>query len=203
MSVEKEFATVDILLDSNAETRGIDAFALSLIKAERQMRKLVTYLVFQSAGFGPTDVVALRNALAARRVFFRHFVAAWDDFYTKSLRELIGTDHDRLRGRLAEATDDRNKIFHGQLTTKYLSRDDLTAYVTDIKSWCESLAAAASREIGYDGFDRTSSSGSFRKASDVTLTARIVRKIETLQDYEGYLKELEKRPNIGLQPTTP
>jgi hypothetical protein len=74
--------------------------------------------------------------------------------------------------------------------------------VTDIRSWCESLAVAALREIGYDGFDRSSPSGSFRKAGDVTVSARIIRKIQSVQDYETYLNELEKRPNIGLQPTT-
>jgi hypothetical protein len=202
MSVKEEFATVDILLSSDAETRGVDAFALALIKAERQMRKLVTYLVFQSDALGPAHVAALRNALAARRVFFRHFLAAWDDLYARPLRELIGTDYERLRSRLSEATDYRNKIFHGQLTLKCLSRDDLKGYVTDIRSWCESLAVAALREIGYDGFDRSSPSGSFRKAGDVTVSARIIRKIQSVQDYETYLNELEKRPNIGLQPTT-
>jgi hypothetical protein len=44
MSTEEEFATVSLILGSQAETRGVDAFALSLIKAERQIRKLVTHL---------------------------------------------------------------------------------------------------------------------------------------------------------------
>jgi hypothetical protein len=46
MGHAQEFATVDLLLESKHETRGIDAFALSLIKAERQMRRFVTYFVY-------------------------------------------------------------------------------------------------------------------------------------------------------------
>ena len=70
MNIEDEFATIDILLVSEADTRGVDAFALALIKAERQMRKLFTYVVFQSPAFDTSDVGALRHCLAARRVYF-------------------------------------------------------------------------------------------------------------------------------------
>lgn len=45
-SATEEFSTVDLLLGSGAETRAVDAFALALIKAERQARKLVTHLVY-------------------------------------------------------------------------------------------------------------------------------------------------------------
>jgi hypothetical protein len=47
MSFQGEFQTVELIERSDAETRGVDAFALSLLKAERQLRRLFTYLVFQ------------------------------------------------------------------------------------------------------------------------------------------------------------
>jgi hypothetical protein len=62
-----EFETVDIVIKSGAETSGVDAFALALIKAERQIRKLVTHLVYQFPCFGPSDVPSLRQALATSR----------------------------------------------------------------------------------------------------------------------------------------
>jgi hypothetical protein len=68
MSWLSEFATVDAVIGCSAETSGVDAFALSVIKAERQIRKLFTHLVFQSPGFGPADVPRLRKALFDSRV---------------------------------------------------------------------------------------------------------------------------------------
>jgi len=199
MSAEEEFATIGVLLASNAETRGVDAFALALIKAERQMRKLFTYLVFQSEAFGSGDVAALRGALAARKVYFRDFLSAWDALYPRPLKELVGPDHDRLRGILEEAIEHRNKIFHGQLTTKYLSREELIGYVGQIRCWCRALAASAQLEVGYDGFGRNS----FRKSSDASLAGRLVVEMTGVQDYESLLAKMEKRPNNQMQRTRP
>lgn len=74
MNVAEEFTTVDLILGSDAETRGVDAFALSLIKAERQARRLFTHLVFQYPAFSSSDVPALRAVLARNRgVYFDGF----------------------------------------------------------------------------------------------------------------------------------
>lgn len=116
MSADEEFATVDLVLASCAETRGVDGFALALIKAERQMRKLVTYLVFQSPAFTCNDIEELQAALRARKIFFGHFLEAWDELSPRSLRDLVGAEHDRLRHSLDEVRGLRNKIFHGQVT---------------------------------------------------------------------------------------
>lgn len=188
LDIDDEFATIDVLLASEAETRGVDAFALALIKAERQMRKLFTYLVFQSRAFGDDDVRALRDALAARRLYFRDFISAWEKLYRKSLKELIGPDYDRLRAILDEAVNPRNKIFHGQLTPKHLSREELIRYVAQIRCWCRALAAGAQLELGYDGFGRNS----FRKSGDSELAGRLVAKMTRVQDYEAFLKDMEK-----------
>ncbi len=194
MNIDDEFATIDAVLASDAETRGVDAFALALIKAERQMRKLCTYLVFQSGAFGSGDVEALRSALANRRVYFLDFVLAWDKLYARPLKEIVGPDHDRLHAVLEEAIACRNKIFHGQLTTKYLSREDLIALVAQIRCWCRALAAGSQLEIGYDGFGRNS----FRKSGS-PLTDRLVAKINSIEDYNQLLVEIGKQPKRGIQ----
>ena len=187
-NIDDEFATIDVVLASNAETRGVDAFALALIKAERQMRKLFTYLVYQSDAFGPGNVLALRNALADRRLYFRDFVAGWHKLYAKPLNNVVGPDHDRLRVVLDEAIGYRNKIFHGQITTKYLSREDLIVLVTQITCWCRVLAARSEAEIGYDGFGRNS----FRKSA-VSLKAGLVATIKNVQDHDQLLAEMERQ----------
>jgi hypothetical protein len=57
VSCEAEFATVDLIIRSNAETRGVDAFALALLKAERQIRRLFIHLVYQFPCFGENVLV--------------------------------------------------------------------------------------------------------------------------------------------------
>ena len=196
MSIEDEFITVDAILELRTQTIGVDAFALTLIKAERQMRKLFTHLVFQSSGFSLADIPGLREKLAAnRRVYFEGFIRGWDTLYPRSVRELIGAPYDRLLGRLIEAIDHRNKIFHGQLTTKYLSTDDLLMYVKDIRSWCDTLASGTQREVSYDGFARNS----FRKSIDESLAGRLRVQMMTLDDYERFIREHMERPNNALQ----
>jgi hypothetical protein len=184
MSIAEEFATVSLILNSQAETRGVDAFALSLIKAERQVRKLVTHLVYQFPVFGPGDVSALRGALgASRRVYFEGFLAGFDALYSRSVQELVGSEYARLKGRVDEAIDHRNKIFHGQLTARSLTRQDLVDLATDIKVWCTTLGAGAGAEVGHDGFGRNS----FQKSAMLDLWKRCRVQFGSVADYQAFI----------------
>jgi len=130
MSYAEEFATVDLLLESRHETRGVDAFALSLIKAERQMRRLVTYLVYQFPCFGHGDGEQLRDILQkSKKVYFPGLERGFNALYPRSVEDLIGSGYEKLKRRLRDAGRHRNKIFHGQLTSEYLSREELVSYV--------------------------------------------------------------------------
>ena len=185
MSIAEEFATVSLILNSQAETRGVDAFALSLIKAERQVRKLVTHLVYQFPVFAPSDVAALRNALgASRRVYFEGFLSGFDALYPRSVQDLVGSEHARLKARVDEAIDHRNKIFHGQLTARSLTRQDLVDLTTDIKVWCTSLGTSAGAEIGYDGFGRNS----FQKSAIPNLWKRCRVQFGSVADYQTFIR---------------
>lgn len=192
MTYAQEFETVDLVLSSNAETRGVDAFALALIKCERQIRRLLTHIVFQYPCFGCSEIPALRSSLSGnRKVYFEGFIRGFDTIYPRSIRDLIGPRYDQLRPRLDEAIDHRNKIFHGQLTSKELNRDDLLGYVADIRSWCEALADAALAEIGYDGFARDS----FRKSESTRLWERCKIQLTDVATYEQFIHQhLQRRP---------
>ena len=97
MTYKVEFETVELLEKSSAETRGVDAFALSLIKAERQIRKLFTYLVFQFPAFSLADVVGFRDVLGQnKKVYFDGFIKGIDALYSKSVKDLVGGDYDGL-----------------------------------------------------------------------------------------------------------
>jgi hypothetical protein len=197
MSVNIEFATVDLVVQSGADTRGVDAFALSVIKAERQIRRLFTHTVFQSPHFGSGDIAALRTTLWDQRgCYFEGFVRGIDGIVPVSLAQSIGAHYGLLRGQMDKAIDVRNKIFHGQLTDQKLSRADLLAHVSKIRAWCQAVADAGTALIGYDGFERSS----FRKGRvGVAQTFKV-----TLQDVPHYRRFLEdwvtRRPNWQVPP---
>jgi hypothetical protein len=191
MSVADEFKTVDIVLASGAETCGVDALALSLIKAEKQARRLVTYLVYQHPWCGPTTVPALRGALEkSTRVYFDGLLAGWNALYPRTIGQLVGAEYTRLRARLSAASKHRNKIFHGQLTTQGLSKGDLVGLVTDIRAWCEALGTGAQSEVGYDGCGRNS----FRKAPNAAaLCAKYTAPLANLAGYRQFIKTRMER----------
>ena len=191
MNYSEEFKTVDAILNSSAETRAVDGFALSLIKAERQIRKLVTHLIFQFPCFASSDIPALRIALEKnRRVYFVGFENGFNTLYPKTISNLIGPQYAKLRSRINEAIDHRNKIFHGQLTSNFLSRDDLIAYVSDIREWCSQLAQGAVNEFQYDGFGRNS----FQKSEIGDLATRFRHTISDIKGYERFIKSHMARP---------
>ncbi len=185
-----EFRSVDAVIDSGVKTAGVDAFALSLLKVERQARRLVTYLVFQSPCFDRTDVPALRKLLAEnRRVYFNGFLHGFDALYSRPLEQLVGAEFGVLRARLDDASEHRNKLFHGQLTVGSLSRTELFAFVADLRRWSELLSDAGESEIGYGGFGRSS----FCKAEDPALTTRLKRSFRSLAEYESFIAQVLQR----------
>ena len=190
MSVKLEFDTVDLLVNSSSETRGVDAFALAVIKAERQLRKLFTHLVFQFSCFRTSDTDALRETLASNKgIYFKEIESCINDLFPSTVEELIGVKYKYLRPRIEEAIEYRNKIFHGQLTQKYLTRKDLLGLVCDIREWCEALAIGAASRIGYDGFDRNS----FQKSSTQDLSKEFKVQFSDVDSYAKFLKQHMRR----------
>ena len=186
----QEFQTVDLIVNSGARTRGVDAFTLSLVKAERQMRKLLTHLIYQFPCFDHTDVPALREVLANnRKVYWDGLEKGFDALYPRSIADLIGNEHARLSERIEEATDRRRKVFHGQLTSFNLTRNALLMLVEDIRMWCDSLANAAYLEFGYDGFARNS----FQKSAIHNLWKRFKVQITTVEEYSDFVSKNMQR----------
>jgi hypothetical protein len=187
---QEEFSTIDLVLASGAETAGVDGFALSLIKSERQVRKLFTYLVYQSSAFSPKDVRQLRETLAAcTSVYFEGIVKGLNALSPVSVKQLVGPEYPRLWPRFKEFAQHRNKIFHGQITAKGLSRAQLLKNVSDIHVWCDSLGAGAERELGYDGFGRNS----FRKSSVTNLENLPSVRLESISQYAHFIRTLMSR----------
>ena len=184
MNYSEDFATVDLILKSSLETRGVDAFTLSLIKSEKQIRRIFTFLIFQHNSYSIKDNKVLRQTLANNRnIYFNGFINGINLILPKTLKEIYGQDYDNDFRNLNEFTKDRNKIFHGQITAKGLSRKDLIIRINHIQKWCETLGNNVKYEIGYDGF-----SDSFNK-SPLDLTLNNLDKFDTIDNYKLFLKK--------------
>lgn len=180
-----EFDTVDLILSSTSETRGVDAFALALIKAERQLRKVFTHLIYQYPCFKEGDIDTLRKSLASSsRVYFEGFEKGINYIAPCTLEEMIGNQYSHLRPRIDQSIEYRNKIFHGQLTNHYLDRNDFYLLVEDIRKWCEALAKGAQLHIGYDGFTRNS----FHKSSVECLSERFKVQFSGIDTYTQFIE---------------
>lgn len=184
-----EFDTIDLLLNSDAQTRAVDAFALAVIKIERQLRKIFTYLVYQAECFGCDDVSELRNTLFLNKgIYFSQTESCFNALSAIPIEEMIGKDYECLRGRIQEAIGYRNKIFHGQLTQKNLTAIDLENLIVDMRRWSEILATTADQHFGYDGIKRNS----FHKAASADIHSLIKIKLTSIKDYAGLLKAHER-----------
>ena len=189
MNYKHEFGTVELLINSEFETKGVDAFTISLLKAERQIRKIFTYLVYQHPRYNGTyDALQLRKVLFENgQMYFDNFIVGIDSIYQKSIEDLYGEDYKKDLEILKDLLKERNKIFHGQITNKFLSTEQLIERVESIKKWCRKLADKFNEEIGYDGFERNS----YRK-SGRELLLKNIEEFETIENYSNFLKRIDR-----------
>lgn len=190
VNYENEFGTVDLLLKSNFETRGVDSFCIALIKVERQLRRIFTYLIFQHRNYSNReDVKELRDILSHnRRMYFDNFIIGIDIIYCKTVRDIYGGDYVEDYKLLKEFTKDRNKIFHGQLTKDRLKRKELIERVNLMMKWSKQISISFNDEVGFDGFQRNS----FRK-SKKELKLINCDEFSTIEKYKQLLKEIERK----------
>jgi hypothetical protein len=187
--LDKEFETVELLLTSQLETRAADAFCLTWIKLERQLRKLVANVLYQASSFSEHDEVAktmLRAALLTRvNIKHDHFVGGIRRLTGCSLKQLLGDRYAPLRRAVDNGYVIRNKLFHGQQSGLNLDRDALIAIQRDIYEWCAILATEAYLRFGYDGFGRNS----LQKTHRVEIVALVDDAIRDI-GWEEFIRKL-------------
>ncbi len=184
MTFKSEFEVIDLILRSQLPTCFVDAFSLSVIKMERQIRKIFTYLVFQSRAFDYKDVGALRAVLgSSRSAYFNGFEQGINALYHRSVEKMIGPEYASLSLAVNDAIAVRNKVFHGQLTDRCLQHEALGELCSALRQWCFSLANGASEEVGFDGFERPS----FRKGPE-TVADGLRTQLQTLDEYRDFIR---------------
>jgi hypothetical protein len=188
-SIEQEFETVELILQSSARTKNVDAFCLTWIKFERQLRKLTANILYQSTAFPESDEnskQALRAALLAKNnIKHDHFIGGIRRLTGQTMKEIIGERHRELRMAVNQAYDFRNKIMHGQQTGQNLDKEQLSSAHTKVREWCTILAQEGTRRFGYDGFARNS----LQKTRREDLIASVDKAIEPM-GWEAFVKTI-------------
>jgi hypothetical protein len=192
---EEEFKTLECLrAPESGKTRGVDSFAIALIKVERQARRLFTFLIFQYPCFDKNDAAKLRNTLIKQDngknlvIYFSAILEGINKVAPKTVSELIGANYDVLFDQLKSAQKIRNKIFHGQVTNQSLSRNKLFGYIDSLLEWCRLLGAASLKTFGYDGFLDNSYD---KQRAAAGLAAQLKYPINSIDDYKKLLKDLQ------------
>ena len=186
---ESEFEVIEYLLNSNNESRAIDSFSLSLLKIEKQIRKIFTHLIYQYECFKPSDNKKIINILSANKnIYFRHLIIGINLIYFKEIKDIYGVGYEVDYNYICNLKNFRNKIFHGQLTGQELSRTELTEFVTIMKRWSKQIAESFQDEINYDGFERNS-----LKKSKKDFSSLLKYKITNIEDLEKLLTEMTSK----------
>lgn len=188
-AIHLEFEPVDLILASGARTTHIDAFCLTWIKFERQLRKLTANILYQATAFPESDETAkqaLRGALLARsNLKYDHFTSAIWKLTGHSAKEMLGARYKVLKAAVDDAYGIRNKVFHGQQTGLNLGKEPLEAAHTSVREWCTIMAHESSARFGYDGFSRNS----LRKTRRPDVTAAVDQAIAA-KGWEEFVKRL-------------
>lgn len=171
----EEFSTIDLLIGSDCDSRGVDAFCLAWIKYERQLRKLTAYLVFQASNISLADSEKVRAAFKSNKgISHVDTRGAMYRLTGESAKSLIGQRYEYLDRSIDQSYRAREKIFHGQQTGDSLSRAKLLTMVRDIHEWCSLLSNSSDAAFGYDGF---SGSTSLFKSGRPDLIGRVDRSL--------------------------
>ncbi len=154
-ALKQEFATVEALWHSGAETRRVDSLLLSWVKYEKQLRRLFCFLVYQHPNTTSATINAVIGVLAQNsRLYPETFIRGIAALGVTPVPTLIGKNHQQLSNGMARIKQYRNKLMHGQATGQSIQSAQLERDVIHILSWIEALAAGADAKFGYDGLRR-------------------------------------------------
>jgi hypothetical protein len=164
--LRQEFATVEALWQSTAETRRVDALILSWVKHEKQLRRLFCFLVYQHPKITEVNITAVVDALAKNRELYPEtFIGAIKALGVEPVPALVGQRHAELAAELARIKKYRNKLIHGQVTGQSIQSHQLERDVQFLVQWVAALAAGADAAFGYNGLRRNTYRAAKAKAN--------------------------------------
>ena len=153
--LKHEFATVEILWNSNATTRRVDALLLAWTKYEKQLRRLFCFLVFQHQNFDEAQIDPIIGVLAKNRNLYPEtFIDGINALGVESVSDLVAARYEQLWKEIVRIKKYRNKLIHGQITGLGIKSIQLERDTLWIVEWVSCLAAGAENKFGYDGLRR-------------------------------------------------
>ncbi|MRG55705.1 hypothetical protein GF108_08930 [Phyllobacterium sp. SYP-B3895] len=183
---EREFATVNALLATKFDTRGVDAFCLAWIKYERQLRKVAAFLVYQSSELGRSEKPALREVIRSKKTISHISLRGSISLLCGAkFSQLIGDDYASLSHSLSSSYNARQKIVHGQQTGLRLSRENLEEKVHHIQRWCMLFSDSSYDRFGYDGFGGKTS---LFKSNNATLSKAIDEQLAIANGWAEFVR---------------
>jgi hypothetical protein len=184
---QEEFATIEILINSDTKTGRTDTFIVAFTKLEKLARRIFAYMIYQYPAFNLSHYKEILAVIASKNFLdFDNFIKGFDAIYPKSFESIIGsalytsfmkTDFPRIKNF-------RNKIFHGQPTGESLSADDLKTEIEILQNWCLRLAESMMAEIYYDGLGWNS----FRKNADQDLASNYKTSISGIKELDTFIE---------------
>jgi hypothetical protein len=153
--LRQEFATVEALWQSMADTRRVDSLILCWVKYEKQLRRLFSFLVYQHPNVTEANITAVVDAFAKHgQLYPDTFIGAIKALGVTPVPALVGERHAELAAELARIKKYRNKLIHGQVTGQSIQSGQLERDVKYVVQWVAALAAGAGAAFGYDGLKR-------------------------------------------------
>jgi hypothetical protein len=185
-----EFATVESLWVSSAQTRRTDSLLLTWVKYEKQLRRLFCFLVFQHSSITEQTIDSVITTLAENRNLNpRTFMAAIKALGVLPISKLLGKDHTHLSRDVARIQKIRNKLMHGQITGQKIRSSQLEKDVMLLINWVSCLADGAETAFGYDGLSRNT----FRKAKSVAKINVSKYPFGNVSEFKSWIRTLSKK----------
>lgn len=186
-ALQQEFATVEALWHSAAETRRVDSLLLSWVKYEKQLRRLFCFLVYQHPKTTANTINSVITVLAQNnKLYPETFIRGIAALGVKSVPALVGPQHTHLTAEVQRIKKYRNKLMHGQATGQSIQSAQLERDVKHLVAWIEALASGADKEFGYDGLRRNT----FREAKAGPNIAVAKFPFATNADFATWLKAI-------------
>lgn len=154
-ALKQEFATVESIWASGAETRRVDSLLLSWIKYEKQLRRLFCFLVYQHPSITERTINTVMSVMAQNNSLYPEtFIRGIRALGVTPVSVLVGPNHAHLAAEIARIKKYRNKLMHGQATGLPVPSIQLERDVKLMVQWIAALAVGADAKFGYDGLRR-------------------------------------------------
>jgi hypothetical protein len=167
-ALKQEFATVEALWDTSAETRRVDSLLLSWIKYEKQLRRLFSFLVYQHPNITDKTINSVVSVMAQNNSLYPEtFIQGIRALGVTPVPSLIGQNYAQLASEVERIKKYRNKLMHGQATGLAIQSNQLEHDVRWLVQWIAELGVGADSTFGYDGLRRNTFKAAKAKANIV------------------------------------